>query len=110
MDLGWLWSGDGGRALCYDRCVIELLAILAGTAFLPVGLGLMWLKLRPAPGWTGRQPLGTGPAEPCWTEEIGGDGRLRYARAHRPHDLLLELDSRAARGDFPVGELNTGGG
>ena len=90
--------------------MLELLAILAGVAFFPVGLGLMWRCVRPAPGRAGRQPLDTGPAEPCWTEEIGRDGRHVLARAHCPHDLLLELDARAARGDFPVAHLNRGGG
>jgi hypothetical protein len=54
----------------------------------------------------GRQPLDTGPAEPCWTEEIKRDGRYLYARSQCVHDNLMELDARAARGDFPVRELN----
>lgn len=86
--------------------MLELLAIVVGVAFFPVGLGLMWLGRGPAPERDTTQPLDTGPAEPCWSEEIGRNGPFRLARAHCPHDLLMELDARAARGDFPLMELN----
>ena len=47
--------------------------------------------------------IDTGPRpEPCWTEEIGRDGRNVYARAQCPSDLLMELDARAERWDYPV--------
>jgi hypothetical protein len=58
----------------------------------------------------GRRPLDTGPGEPCWTEEIGREGALSLGRGQCVDDMLMELDRRAARGEFPVGELNTGGG
>ena len=89
--------------------MLELLAILAGVAFIPLGLGLMWRNVGPAPDRSDRRQLDTGPAEPCWTEEIGRDERLVLARAHCPHDLLMELDARAARWDFPAGELHPRG-
>jgi hypothetical protein len=50
----------------------------------------------------GRQPLDTGPAEPCWTEEIRRDGALSLARGECVKSMLMELDKRAARGDFPI--------
>ncbi len=43
-----------------------------------------------------------GPADPCWTEEIGREGELRYCRGQCVDDLLMETDARAARGEFPV--------
>ncbi|TMJ17314.1 MAG: hypothetical protein E6G92_13360 [Alphaproteobacteria bacterium] len=86
--------------------MLELLAILAGVAVFPLGLGLMWMRLEPAPAEPGRQLLDTGPAEPCWTEEVGRDGALSLRRGECVHDMLIELDARAARGDFPVKELN----
>lgn len=83
--------------------MIELFLIVLSVAFFPVGLGLMWCIVRPAPGWPDAiQPLDTGPVEPCWSEEIGRAGPYRLGRAHCPHALLMELDARAARGDFPV--------
>ena len=50
----------------------------------------------------GRQPLDTGPAAPCWTEEIRRDGALSLGRGEFVSDMLMELDKRAARGDFPI--------
>jgi hypothetical protein len=94
---------ERGTRPCYDRDVIELILIIAGIAVFPVGLGFLWLSIGPAPRPAiGRQPIDTGPAEPCWSEEIGGDGRYRLARRHCPHALLMEMDARAARGDFPI--------
>jgi hypothetical protein len=84
----------------------ELLAILAGVAVFPLGLGLIWMRLGPAPAGPSRRTLDTGPAEPCWTEEIGREGALSLGRGECVHDMLMELDERAARGDFPVKELN----
>ena len=46
--------------------------------------------------------LDTGPAQACWTEEIGRDGVYAFARAQCPNDALMELDARARRGDFPI--------
>lgn len=82
--------------------MIELLLVAVSLAFFPVGLWLMWRGIGPAPVAGAIQPLDTGAAEPCWSEELGRDGRYRLARAHCPHALLMELDARAACGDFPV--------
>jgi hypothetical protein len=41
-------------------------------------------------------------AEPCWTEDRGSDGRRGLARAECVNDALMEMDARAARGDFPI--------
>jgi hypothetical protein len=89
--------------------VVLLLLFLLGLAIFPVGLILMWRDVRPAPRLPARAPLDTGPAEPCWTEAIGSDGRYSYARAHCPNDLLMEMDARAARGDFPIPKQQSGG-
>lgn len=53
-----------------------------------------------------RQLLDTGPQEPCWTEEIGRDGGFIYARSQCPDDLLMELDERAGRNDFPIPNIS----
>ena len=84
--------------------MVDLLAILAVfLSFAPcMALAHAFLRLPPLPGSNWRAPLDTGPEEPCWTEEIVSDGRYLYARSHCPHDLLMELDERARRGDYPV--------
>ena len=40
------------------------------------------------------------PQEPCWTEEIGRDANLVYGRTECVHDALMDLDRRAAAGEF----------
>ena len=42
------------------------------------------------------------PLEPCWTEEIGHDGRYVYGRARCVNDDLMDVDARAARGEFQI--------
>jgi hypothetical protein len=42
------------------------------------------------------------PLEPCWTEEIGHDGPNLYGRACCVNDDLMEIDARAARGEFQI--------
>ena len=84
--------------------MLELLAILMvllsfGTCLY---LARALSRLPPAPAFELRPPLDTGPAEPCWTEEIPSDGRFRYARSHCDHDLLMERDSRARVRDFSI--------
>jgi hypothetical protein len=49
------------------------------------------------PGTMGGLPP---PREPCWTEEIGRDGNLVCGRAECVHDALIDLDRRAAAGEF----------
>ena len=92
--------------------MLELISILIGVAAFA---GMLRLCIRlfgqmPAdPGLRAliageaRQFHDTGPgAEPCWSEEIGRDGHFSYARAQCPNDLLMELDARARRRDFPI--------
>ena len=74
-----------------------LLALGAATLFIIWG----WRRI-------GVSTLGTNhhspsPLEPCWTEEIGHDGRYRYGRARCVNDDLMDVDARAARGEdqFP---------
>jgi hypothetical protein len=43
-----------------------------------------------------------GPDEPCWAEPIESDERYRYSRGQCVNDELIEMDRRAARGDFPI--------
>ena len=45
------------------------------------------------------------PLEPCWTEEIGHDGRYRYGRACCVDDDLMDVDARAARGVYQMPHL-----
>ena len=84
--------------------MLELLAIFAVLlSFAPfMFLAHAFVRLSPAPVFDWRGPLDSGPEEPCWTEEIVSDGRYRYARSHCPHDLLMELDERARRDDYPI--------
>ena len=42
------------------------------------------------------------PLEPCWTEEIGHDGRYRYGRACCVNDDLMDVDARAAKGVYQI--------
>jgi hypothetical protein len=42
------------------------------------------------------------PWEPCWTEELAADGQLSYGRSCCVHSDLMEVDSRADRGVFPI--------
>jgi hypothetical protein len=42
------------------------------------------------------------PLEPCWTEEIGHDGRYSYGRACCVDDDLMDVDARAARGVYQM--------
>lgn len=57
----------------------------------------------------GRQALDTGPGEPCWSEEIRREGPLSLGRGQCVNEALLELDKRAARGDFPVPNMSVSG-
>ena len=92
--------------------MLELISILigiaafAGTLRLCISLfGQMPAdpELRALIAGAARQFHDTGPgAEPCWSEEIARDGRFTYARAQCPNDLLMELDARAHRRDFPI--------
>ena len=41
-----------------------------------------------------------GPDEPCWTQELGSDGRYRYGRHGCVNDELMEMERRARRGEF----------
>jgi hypothetical protein len=41
-------------------------------------------------------------AEPCWQETIGREGDRVHARSQCVDDVLMEMDARAARGDFPI--------
>ena len=52
-----------------------------------------------APAGRERPPRDT---EPCWTEQLGADDRLTYARSQCVDDVLMEMDAKAARGDFPI--------
>jgi hypothetical protein len=45
---------------------------------------------------------GDGPGEPCWTGEIESDGRHRYSQSQCVNAELVEVDRRAARGEFPL--------
>ena len=78
-----------------------LLVALGAFAPLPL-LAREFFRLAPEPRFDWRGPVDTGPAEPCWTEEIAADGRYSYARSHCPHDLLMEMDDRARRDDYPI--------
>ena len=49
-----------------------------------------------------RGPIDTGPYTPCWTETIRSEGGLILGRAECVNDVLMEMDARAARGDFPI--------
>ncbi len=73
----------------------DFLAMLAGMLIMTVPVMLArWLD-----------PVGAdrpGREEPCWTEEIGGDGRFSYGRGRCFREDLRELDARARNGDFPV--------
>ena len=87
----------------------ELLSVLVGAAGFAAVMRLYIHLFRDtpdglAPGTNGggRQPIDTGPVQPCWIEEVGRDGRIVYARAQCPNHLLLELDARARRHDFPI--------
>lgn len=40
------------------------------------------------------------PQEPCWTEELRREDGLVYGRGHCVHDALIDLDRRAAAGEF----------
>jgi hypothetical protein len=40
--------------------------------------------------------------EPCWQETIGREGDRVHARSQCVDDVLMEMDARAARGDFPI--------
>jgi hypothetical protein len=42
------------------------------------------------------------PQEPCWTEAIARDGWRSFERSECVDDVLMRMDARAARGDFPV--------
>ncbi len=80
-----------------------MLTILLSIAGVAAGFLLVALVGRPVSAWLRhKEPLDTGPAEPCWTEAIASDGRYRYARSQCVHDPLMELDARAARNDFPI--------
>ena len=41
--------------------------------------------------------------EPCWTEEIGGDGGYSYSRAQWGNDELMDVEARERRGEFDTG-------
>ena len=51
---------------------------------------------------TGTNYHSRAPLQPCWTEEIGHDGRYFYGRAQCANDDLMEMDVRAARGDYQI--------
>ena len=40
------------------------------------------------------------PQEPCWTEEIGSDGRYSYSRGQCFNAELKDLEARARLGEF----------
>lgn len=40
--------------------------------------------------------------EPCWTELLGQEGCRTFARGQCVDDVLMEMDARAARGEFPI--------
>ena len=91
--------------------MFELLSVLTGfagfVAVLLLRLRLFGQKpadpvLRSVISSEARLILEAGPLEPCWTETIVSDGRYVYARSQCPNLLLMELDARAARGDFPI--------
>lgn len=46
------------------------------------------------------EPAGS---EPCWTEEIGSDGRHSYGRGQCFNAELKDLDARARLGEFDTG-------
>jgi hypothetical protein len=92
--------------------VVELLELLLTFAGFAAGI-LLWAWLFKAPpadeafreviAGRPRQYIDTGPTfEPCWTEELGRGRQLIYARSLCVNDPLIELDARAARGDFPI--------
>ena len=84
----------------------------------PIALFLVGVPAAFAAAWLGltmagrgasepfRDSIDTGPFEPCWTEAIESDGRYRYSRGQCVNDLLMELDARARRGDFPLPQLD----
>jgi hypothetical protein len=83
--------------------ILGLVAMATMFGLFVAGLRLMWSMIEmPPPEFEWRVPLDTGPAEPCWTETIASDGRFAYAREGCVHDLLMELDARANRGDYPI--------
>ena len=82
--------------------MLDLLAVLLSFAGFPAFFVLarkLDRLLAAAPERS--MPIDTGPVEPCWTEEIASDGRFLHARSQCVDDLLMELDARARRGDFP---------
>jgi hypothetical protein len=40
--------------------------------------------------------------EPCWMELLGEEGGRTLARGQCVDDVLMEMDARAARGEFPI--------
>ena len=83
-----------------------LLALLMSLAILPACVVMVRAIMRlPPPTFDGRYPIDSGPGEPCWTEGIPSDDRFRYGRSHCVHDLLMEMDARADRGDFPIPKI-----
>ena len=86
--------------------ILGLLALARMFGLLVVGLRYLWSCLdMPPPEFGWRAPLDSGPAKPCWTEAIESDGRFGYAREGCVHDLLMELDARARRDDYPIPKL-----
>lgn len=83
--------------------MLELLAILGSFAAIPACffLGRWIVSLFPAAVLDVTEPFHVGPSEPCWTEAIVSDGRYSYARGQCVNDVLIELDGRARRGEWP---------
>ena len=77
----------------------EFIALLAlGTLILVTAWG--WRRIHIVPVGTNHHIRA--PLEPCWTEEIGHDGRYSYGRACCFDKDLMDVDSRAARGVYQM--------
>jgi hypothetical protein len=96
--------------LRYGGGVPDLLTIVFSVAGVAAAalLALAWARRADAAELLGRRPLDTGPDEPGWTETIASDGRHVYGRAQSADAVLIALDARAARDDFPIPKT-TGG-
>jgi len=76
-------------------------------AIIAAGPAFAWLyELSHRPSMPER-PVRAG--EPCWTEEVAEDGDRKLARSLCVDDVLMEMDARAVRGDFPIPRSDGGG-
>jgi hypothetical protein len=79
---------------------LPVLLLMLGI-FMPVLAAACFRRADPAPLF-GRDPIDTGPSQPCWTETIRREGGLILGRGECVNDMLMEMDKRASRRDFPI--------